>query len=305
MGDLTLFHITSQEATQLQGSQSPLEKSLQMLMEKHLAVLFGVRLLGTEYSTGKKHGGRIDTIGVDENGSPVIIEYKRSMNENVINQGLFYLDWLLDHKAEFEALLHKVMPPGTAPVVDWQNPRLVCVAGDFTRYDEHAINQIDRSIELFRYRQYAGDLLALELVASTAAKATAAGLSTGKTAGGTPSSKTVTQYYEQAPTHLKALYDDLEAALLGLGDDVSKKATQLYFAFRRVKNFACVEVHPQSQALLVFLKVDPDSIALEENFSRNVREIGHFGTGDLELKLKTGADLDKALPLLAASYELS
>ena len=33
---------------------------------------------------------------IDENNSPVIIEYKRSTNENVINQGLFYLDWLHD-----------------------------------------------------------------------------------------------------------------------------------------------------------------------------------------------------------------
>ena len=32
--------------------------------------------------------------GIDENCSPVIIEYKRALNENVINQGLFYLDWL-------------------------------------------------------------------------------------------------------------------------------------------------------------------------------------------------------------------
>ena len=44
---------------------------------------------------------------MDENGCPVIIEYKRSSNENVINQGLFYLDWLLDHKAEFELLVTK------------------------------------------------------------------------------------------------------------------------------------------------------------------------------------------------------
>jgi RecB family endonuclease NucS len=48
-------------------------------------------------STGKTHRGRIDSLGLDENGCPVIIESKRKLNENVINQGLFYLDWLLDH----------------------------------------------------------------------------------------------------------------------------------------------------------------------------------------------------------------
>ena len=49
--------------------------------------------------------GRMDSIGIDENNSPVIFEYKRSTSENVINQGLFYLDWLLDHKADFKLLV--------------------------------------------------------------------------------------------------------------------------------------------------------------------------------------------------------
>jgi RecB family endonuclease NucS len=52
----------------------------------------------TEYETGKAHRGRIDSLGLDENGSPVIFEYKRTSNEDVINQGLFYLDWLMNHK---------------------------------------------------------------------------------------------------------------------------------------------------------------------------------------------------------------
>jgi len=31
----------------------------------------------------------------------VIIEYNVRSNENVISQGLFYLDWLMDHQGEF------------------------------------------------------------------------------------------------------------------------------------------------------------------------------------------------------------
>jgi len=53
----------------------------------------GIKFLASEYSTGKIYGGRIDTLGIDENGCPVIIEYKRALNENVINQGLFYPDF--------------------------------------------------------------------------------------------------------------------------------------------------------------------------------------------------------------------
>lgn len=67
-----------------------------------MPVFLGVQFLATEYSTGKTHSGRIDFLGLDENTCPGIIEHKRHKNENVINQGLFYLDWLPDHKAEFQ-----------------------------------------------------------------------------------------------------------------------------------------------------------------------------------------------------------
>jgi predicted transport protein len=79
--------------------------------------------------------------------------------------------------------------------------------------------------------------------------------------------KTVTQLHEQAPEDLRDLYDALEAYLLALGDDVTKTTRQLYYAFRRIKNFACVEIHPQTRKLLVYLKTDPTSITLEPGFT--------------------------------------
>ena len=98
------------------------------------------------------------------------------------------------------------------------------------------------------------------------------------------------------------LFADLEAVIVALGDDVSKKTLKFYFAYRRLGNFAGVEVRPRSQILLVYLKVDPDSIQLEEGFSRDVRTIGHHATGDLELRIKDAADLAKAQPLIRQSY---
>jgi len=81
----------------------------------------------------------------------------------------------LDHQAEFELLVMRKLGTQVSAQIDWSGPRLVCVASDFTRYDEHAIAQIDRSIELVRYRDYEGTFLTLDLVASTSASATAAG----------------------------------------------------------------------------------------------------------------------------------
>src|SRR6476659_4571155 len=157
MSDLKLFRVVGTRAEELAGSAMELEKKLQNLIETNMETFFGVKFLATEYSTGRRHRGRIDSIGIDENGSPVIFEYKRTRNENVVNQGLFYLDWLLDHKAEFELLVMKKFQQDK-PDVDWVNPRLLCIAGDFNQYDQYAVEQINRSIELIRYRDFAGEL---------------------------------------------------------------------------------------------------------------------------------------------------
>ncbi|WP_373181245.1 hypothetical protein [Clostridium butyricum] len=61
----------------------------------------------------------MDSLGIDENNCPVIFEYKRASNENVINYGLFYLDWLLDHKADFELLVMKTLGKEYSDKLDW------------------------------------------------------------------------------------------------------------------------------------------------------------------------------------------
>lgn len=41
-------------------------------------------------------GGDGGAVGDYKNGSPVIFEFERAVNETVINKGLSYLDWLMD-----------------------------------------------------------------------------------------------------------------------------------------------------------------------------------------------------------------
>lgn len=304
MGDIKLFRVDPTGVAELQGRSVAVEKALQELIESNLDTFLGIRLLTSEHSTGKTHAGRIDTLGLDENNCPVIIEYKRATNENVINQGLFYLDWLLDHRAEFTLLAMKRLGSDIQSKIDWSSPRLLCIAGNYTKYDEHAVQQISRNIELFKYQQYEG-FLVLELVNATTGGAGAAPTQTPVSSSVRTATdyKTVTEYYEQAPAELRNLFEALDAYLLALGNDVNKRTLKLYFAFRRIKNFACVEFRPQKRHLLVFVKVDPRSVTLESGFTRDVSAIGHFGTGDLEITLSTVDDLEKAKPLILASYE--
>src|SRR5690625_3949240 len=90
MSDIKLFRTEGGSVSELQGTAVALEKSLQVLIERHMEIFLGVRFLASEFMT--TNGGRMDSLGIDENGSPVIVEYKRASNENVINQGLFYLE---------------------------------------------------------------------------------------------------------------------------------------------------------------------------------------------------------------------
>jgi predicted transport protein len=84
---------------------------------------------------------------------------------------------------------------------------------------------------------------------------------------------------------------------------VQVKTTDFYIAFRRLKNFACVELRNQIGKLLVYVRIDPDTVTIEPGFTRDVRGIGHFGTGDLEITIQSMADLDKAKPLFDAAYQ--
>src|ERR1700689_718770 len=217
MADIKLFQLQSDSARELRAESADIEKSLQLLMERHLEAFLGVRFLATEYITGKAHGGRIDTLGLDDNNCPVIIEYKRALNENVISQGLFYLDWLMDHQGEFTLQVMKRLGHGWAERIDWSGPRLLCIAGDFTRYDEYAVLQIPRNIELLRYRRYGGDLLLLELVrASTTVPNQRPSKAREAPRERQPGGGTAETGAE--PKALQDVWESLKAFLLALGD---------------------------------------------------------------------------------------
>ncbi|AWI76229.1 DUF91 domain-containing protein [Parazoarcus communis] len=313
MSDIKLFRYTNNGASELAGNSAAIERTLQRLIESQMEIFLGVRFLATEYSTGAKHRGRIDSLGLDENGCPVIIEYKRHSNENVMNQGLFYLDWLLDHKADFRFLVMDKLGKDEADKIEWSGTRLLCIAADFTRYDEHAVAQINRNIELIRYKLFGDDLLLFELVnggsaASTQSLAEADVPIREKPAkvpaAATLAMKTHADQIATASPELLALFEQTRSFILAQGDDIIEKPLKLYVAFRRLKNFVCMSlISKQNPHVFLTLKLDPASVVLDKDFSRDVTNIGHWGTGDLELTLRTPADFEKARSLIERAYQ--
>ncbi|MFC8873069.1 DUF5655 domain-containing protein [Streptomyces sp. NPDC057148] len=294
MSGLKLFRrdTTNSGMTEVMPRLAEVEADVQGLVEAHMETLLGVRFLASEYGTGPVHGGRIDSLGLDENGSPVIVEYKRGTDAGVINQGLFYLAWLMDHRAEFERLVRDRLGVTAASQVMWSGPRLICIAGDFTRYDVHAVREHRRSIDLVRYRLFGSDLLGLETVASVSG-----GLQASRRARGQP----VARAADVQGATMVELAGAVDEVLLGLGDGVNRVERKTYRAYQRLRNFACL-CPPQRSKLLVYLKVDPGDVDLVPGFTRDVSGLGHHGTGDLEVQLRTLRDVERAQDLFRASY---
>ncbi|GGJ04790.1 DUF5655 domain-containing protein [Streptomyces brasiliensis] len=289
---LKLFHTTKSGMTEVRPHLAEVEADVQGLVEAHMEALLGVTFLASEYSTGPVHGGRIDSLGLDENGSPVIIEYKRGVDSGVINQGLFYLSWLMDHRAEFERLVRDRLGVTAAAQVLWSGPRLICVAGDFTRYDVHAVREHRRSIDLVRYRLFGSDLFGLETVASVSSRLPVSRCVRRQAAGPGGGGQSMA---------LVELAQAVDESLLGLGDGVNCVQRKMYRAYQRLRNFACV-CTPQRTKLLVYLKVDPKQVDLVPGFTRDVTGLGHHGTGDLEVQLRTLRDVERVQELFRMSY---
>ena len=134
-------------------------------MEANLIEVLDLLFLATEYTT--TFGGRIDTLAVDTNGSPVIIEYKRNKNDNVINQSLSYLKWLKSQKPGFfEKLMIDKLGKDKADKIklDWHNPRVICVAESYSKFDIDTAEVVPLRIELMKYRYYEDGIFALEPV---------------------------------------------------------------------------------------------------------------------------------------------
>ncbi len=299
MGDIKLFDIKGTRVAALPATTLKLERRLQTIFEQNLETLLGVRLLASEYPT---QDGRMDTLGIDENGYPVIIEYKRQRDDNIINQGLFYLNWLMEHQAAFELLVRDRLGLPVAKTIEFSAPRLICIASDFRKHDLFAVKQMPRNIELIRFALFGDDKLLLEQL--TSMSGALAVQEQTVTIGNRY--RTVSEDLAAAHEELGNLYSDVDAALMSLGDDVQKRATKVYFAYKRIKNFACMEVKRNVGAgvIRLYLRVNPETVGDNAIF-RDVREVGHFGTGDLEVTISSPEDLELAMPYIIRSYENS
>ena len=291
---MAIFKINRQKVQKLKTKKFKNEKQLQKLFEDNLEDIFGMRFLASEFKT--THGGRIDTLGLDEDGSPVIIEYKESEKDNVINQGLFYLDWLIDHKGDFEILVQKKL--GKNVKVNWDAPRLILIAQSYNEYDKYAVNRISENIELKKYILYDNDILFIENVVLPNIKATAK--KTKKTKA------SYKKYY--AEDHLrgksdkvKKLFNELQEKILKLDEKIKEKILNHYIAYELDRNFA--EVVIQANGLWVHVDMSKEEITDPENKLVDISEKRHWATGNFKIRVEKTDDIKYCMKIIEQSYK--
>ena len=176
-------------------------------------------------------------------------------------------------------------------------PRIICIAGDFTKYDESAIKQMNRNISLIRYKKFGNDLLMFEQINENIAAAIS---ETEPSSKNKSSDKTFEEQIANADDSIKILYQDLSNYILSLGNDISETHLKLYSAFKKIKNIATVVA--LKKKLILNLPIDVSTVSFEDGFSRDVTNIAHWGCGAVELHIKNAADLEKAKPLIDRAY---
>jgi predicted transport protein len=307
---MPLFEIRNKRLSQVKSGNFSTEKELQSLVQENLQEVFNCRLVASEFSIGQTYGGRIDTLALSEENNPVIIEYKKVESSELINQSLFYLSWIHDHKGDFEIAVQKVL--GGSAKVDWSDVRVICIAPNFRKYDLHAVQMMDTGIELWSYRLFDNSTLYLEEVFSKSYESTGLGtpqkgsgtdgLTAGKKAAITRAtgSYTFEEHTEGKPDKIKELAVQLQDFVIGLDPAVTENPKKFYVAYKTSQNIVCMEI--KHQKLIVFIKLDPKEVGPLPAMARDVANVGHYGTGDLEITVKSEQDLEIAKTYIEKAY---
>lgn len=307
---MAIFQINNNKVNRIKPTDFKLEKDLQNLVEQNLGVFFNCRLIASEFSTGNIHSGRIDTLALSEDNNPVIIEYKKVASSDLVNQSLFYLHWITDHKGDFQVAVNNALNENIE--VDWSDIRVICIAPEFKRYDLHAVQVMGANIELWQYKIYENDIINIEEVykrtQSTNTSIENSGknpvmVAAGKKAAETRKNATYTvdKHINKVNSNLTELLNDIREYIVDLDSSIEEIPKKFYIAYKTTQNFVCIET--QRKKIVLYLKINPDEMEILPRQGRDVRKIGHFGTGDLELTIKSVTDFEEVKELINLSLK--
>lgn len=287
---MPIFKINQRKADQLGLKRDGFgnEFELRDFFAENLEGILGVRFLAKEYQTTD---GRIDTLGLDENHSPVIIEYKWKENEEVLAQGLFYLNWLLKNKKHFELLAKDKLGENE---VSWDQPRVILIAQGFDRYIKAAVQTMS-NVELKTYTLYEGDVLHVEnqyspLPEKTSKKSQAVEVEKGE--------YNLAYHLGITSSEMQRKFNEIRDLILKLPSVEEKLGQKTGITYRTTKSFTRFEFRKTwIQVLLREPKYPSDKNNIVKDITAN--EWGYAGM----VKFDSDTDINYLFNLIKESYD--
>jgi predicted transport protein len=296
---VVLFKVLNGKAKQINFSKLKSEKELQGLVERNLEEIFGLKFIESEFTV---HPFRLDTIAFDdENKAMVIIEYKQSEDYSIIDQGISYLNLLLNHKGDFQLALERRLNKRID--VDWSQSRILFIAKSFNAYQLGALSQT-MPFELWKYIPYEDEIIGFEPLKPQFAQTI-----------GFPSTKIAQAVQKEIKVYtledrlrgknenIKQIFSNLREAILNLNPEIKEKVTKHYIAYELTRNFT--EFVIQASAVKVYLDIPIRELQDAAHISQDCSNIGHWATGDTRFKVRSPDEVAYAIGLIKQSYEKS
>lgn len=198
--------------------------------------------------------------------------------------------------------------------IDWGDIRVICIAPGYKKYDLHAVQMMGANIELWEYKLFENGSFYLDEVFRRSSYVTEAipfnnenknpvMIAAGKKAAVTRKTGTYTfeKHLQRAKGKLKEIVLLLQSYILEIDNSIKETPKKFYVAYKVTQNFVCIEV--KKNKVILFLKINPDTIKDAPTNSRDMRNIGHYGTGDFELAIKTEEDFEQSKKFILLAYK--
>jgi predicted transport protein len=245
----------------------------------------------------KIQGGEIDTLAVTEDGIPCIIEYKHRKEDTILNQVVFYYDWLMQRstKFEFERIV-KENEKTKSIQVDWSKIRLICIAKEYSKWDMSLIKHLDTNIECWAYSYHKDELdLHLDPIINQYKKEKVYERSNSSSV----KEVTLEDHRNKADEDGKALLDKLREEIFELGDDINEGFTPNYIKY--YVNTTFLGLHVRKKHLVMQLRVDEDKFKDPQKMAKDISN--RNWTVTREVRLSNSEEMPYILSLIKQAYE--
>lgn len=296
---MKIYTLQKEKLSEIKEKTFKLEREIQNLFESNLDDLMGLTLVKSEFSIKNK---RIDTLAYDKQTNAfVIIEVKRDKNLSVVDQGFTYLSLMLENKADFIIEYNENLKGNLKREdVDWTQSRVAFVSTAFTENQIQATNFKDIAIELWEVKQYENNLVVVLPIKKSNSAASIKPVMQQNQALKKVSDE-IKVYTEDdlliaGSDETRELYNKFKDGILNLADDIQVVPNKLYMVFRKTRNIVCMNI--QKKQIRMWIGAKWGAIDDAKGLAIDVRNTGHWGTGDYEVNVNSDKDLEYILSLI-------